>query len=110
MFAVILFAKFATHHVRHHGKPVEKPSRSGWYWAHWACVATAWLGLLASFVILAEGWSSRPFEMVCRGFAGAMALISGTLLAWDVAVTGRNPLEHKAVDAESLAQNTEANP
>ena len=106
LFAIVLFTKFLTHHVRHVREPFEpKPYLNGWYWAHWACVAAAWLGLFASFVILAEGWSSKTFEKGSRIFVGVMALISGTLLAWDVAVTGRNPLaERKGGSASASGQ------
>ena len=94
MFAVVLFTKFATHHVRQVRADAisagARPSR-GWYAGHWICAATAWLGLAVSFLVLAEISSSNGFDKFGRLFVGAMALISGTLLAWDVAVAGHNP-------------------
>ena len=69
-----------------------------------------WL-VLGSFLILAEGWSSRLFEKVCRAVVGLMVLISGTLLAWDVAVTGHNPLKKRNQGSEEASlENTGQSP
>jgi hypothetical protein len=96
MFAVVLFAKFATHRVRHNGKSGKSPWCSGWYWAHWVCVFTAWVGLLASLAILGhpsiiKGWYDGADRWwFGRWLVFVTALISATLLAFDVAVTGRD--------------------
>jgi hypothetical protein len=96
MFAVVLFTKFVTHHVRHNGKSVKSPKCSGWYWAHWVCVFAAWVGLLASLAILGHvhlpnGWyDGRDRWWFGRWIVFGAAFISGTILAFDVALTGRD--------------------
>ena len=84
MFAVVVVAKFLTHHARH----IKNAACSGWCTVHWICVGAAWLGLFASFLILAEVPVGSGWELVGRSFVGLMALVSGTLLAIDVAAEG----------------------
>jgi hypothetical protein len=94
MFAVVLFTKFVTHHVRHDGKS-DKPKCSGWYWAHWVCVFAAWVGLLASLLILGHVWLPNGLYdghgwWFGRWLVFGAAFVSGTILAFDVAWTGRD--------------------
>ena len=94
-FAVFLFAKFATHHVRQmraepNSAGVRRPSRS-WNVAHWICAWTAWLGLGASLLFLADPTLTGKWELGGRWLVGLLAFISGTILAWDVAFAGYNP-------------------
>jgi hypothetical protein len=93
-FAVILFAKFVTHHVSHSHK--QDWRRSGWLCvAHWFCVLAAGVGLALSLAILAEipqvkGWDDATHKggrwTVC-----VAVVISALFLSLDVALFGHNP-------------------
>jgi hypothetical protein len=105
MFAVVLFAKFVTHHVSHKGKSV--PSKSswcrGWCWFHVVCVLAAWVGLAVSLYILAEAPYSRGLELHGRWLVGLAALFSSALLAVDVVAFGHA----KNVDTDGYVKNVD---
>jgi hypothetical protein len=95
--AVVLFAKFVTHHV---GK--QSKYRRPWWgyiplWiAHVICVAAALVGLAASLAILAQipraqEWDTGTGRCIGRWGVLMAALISGLLLALDVAIFGHIP-------------------
>jgi hypothetical protein len=93
-FAVILFAKFVTHHVSHSHKNARRRHVILCV-LRWLCVVAAGFGLALSLVILAEiplveGWDDATHKggrwAVCVTVA-----ISAALLAIDVAIFGQNP-------------------
>jgi hypothetical protein len=74
---VVLFAKFVTHrgHVRA-GNPPGK-------WPHRICVGAAWLGFVASLIVLGLLPSGKP-EVGLRWTVGILIGIAATILALDV--------------------------
>ena len=118
-FAVILFAKFVTHHVRFgpdhvsHSEKKQWPKRRYllypkhwhlWHPAHWICVVAAAVGLALSLLVLSEiplfdGWDDGNHTWP-RWVVLLAAFISGALLVADVAVFGHKP------DKETTTSNT----
>src|SRR5687767_9204383 len=89
MFAVVQFSKFATHHVRQAKSIDLKPTGVG-IGHTGSCVAAAWVGLFTSLTVLGK----VPLgTLESRWIVFVMAAISDTLLGFDAAATGHNPLK-----------------
>jgi|SRR5215208_3902026 len=94
MFAIVLFAKFATH--RHHSernrrgqntmgssRSDERPPRNWFRRLHVICVLFAWLGALSCLAVL--GWGEPVFrEQWYRHAVAVFAGIAVSILAFDV--------------------------
>jgi hypothetical protein len=75
--AVVLFAKFVTHHVH-------RPAGNlCWKVLHWACVGAAWTGFVVSLLVLGS-LPSGCFEVVLRLTVGFLVVFAATILAVDV--------------------------
>jgi hypothetical protein len=75
--AVVLFAKFVTHrgHVQAGSPPRNR--------LHRACIATAWIGLVLSMIVLGS-LPSGGLEVALRWTVGLVVVMAATILAVDV--------------------------
>jgi hypothetical protein len=106
--AVVLFAKFVTHHVGRQSKRKPKWAKSVLWVPHIFCVVAAFIGLAASLAILAEvphanEWDTGTARWFGRWWIGrwgvlVAALTSGALLALDVLIFGHIPAADKETE------------